>query len=382
MRHWTRYARARVDSALVAPVIAPGTPQHRVEFVLADFMKYLIDGDTCKASADTIVGYVTGVVQGHFDAGVDIVLDTHCWKRTTDGARNHGAAHHQPKPKKVRMPIGADIVKRLQTQLDSHNESPWLRAAASFAYNGFLRKCEFLPYSVRTFDPKHDPTVSDIGFKINGVWVSAQDATWTQTMRLRRRSGRGRSAEMPTHMVYRCKHTKRGGAVANQRQYRNVPIYYQDDALGTVETAVADMWSYMCDRNEERARRGDGTMDPDAPLFVYANSDSPVGYTRFNATLKICLAAIGEQPRNFASHSFRHGAASDEIYRGATEEEVRRLGRWAMGSTALAVYVHRATHDVSERARRAHALIRAPEYLQDVLAALKFAAVGPDPRRT
>ena len=67
--HWRRFVA--LSSGGDAPlVIGRCVDQLGVEFVLAEFLHYLVmgGGGHCRACIATCIGYVGGVVQGHFFA--------------------------------------------------------------------------------------------------------------------------------------------------------------------------------------------------------------------------------------------------------------------------------------------------------------------------
>ena len=364
-------------------MLARVATQSTVEAVLSEYMKFLLDGGggRCTAGIETIIGHVGGVVQGHFDRGVDISLeDSYSWQRTKAGARRwavvNPAPHRRSTPRLPRMPLLPANIDEIRVASVGTQEESWLGPACSFAFAGFLRKCEFLPFAAARFDPGHDPTVSDVAFQVGGEWVRGHEAGILHSRVAR--SGRVvATAAVPTRMIYRAKHTKRPSSAASHAKYRNVGIEIIDDGAAHQITAVADMWAYLSARNASST----GQLSADSPLFVKTGTTEPVSYTSFNGILKRAIAAAGHDPAAYSSHSLRHGAASHAIYCGLAAAIVRRLGRWVLDSKALDVYIHNASHDARARANIVARAAPDLEFMQQTLVDIGFEAVLADPRR-
>jgi hypothetical protein len=76
---------------------------------------------------------------------------------------------------------------------------------------------------------------------------------------------------------------------------------------------------------------------------------------------------------------FRSGRASWCIATGQSVELIKRLGRWAMNSTALDHYVHNTINDAAESARRGGITTVAPAYTAGVVRRAGIAPVGGRP---
>lgn len=66
-----------------------------------------------------------------------------------------------------------------------------------------------------------------------------------------------------------------------------------------------------------------GTCSP-STQFLCHQDGSPLTRFQFTSLFKKCLLAAGENPSSYGTHSFRIGAATEEVWAG----EVMRLGRW------------------------------------------------------
>lgn len=86
---------------------------------------------------------------------------------------------------------------------------------------------------------------------------------------------------------------------------------------GSAICAVDSMKQYLSKRKP-----------PFGPLFVYKNG-KPLTKVSFTAELRRLLANIGLKPNEFASHSFRRGAATAAAAAGMPPWLIQTLGRWS-----------------------------------------------------
>lgn len=66
---------------------------------------------------------------------------------------------------------------------------------------------------------------------------------------------------------------------------------------------------------------------PGSQFFVHQDG-FPLTRFQFASVFKKCLAAVGENPAEYGTHSFRIGAATEAVRAGLPEGEVMRIGRW------------------------------------------------------
>ena len=80
-----------------------------------------------------------------------------------------------------------------------------------------------------------------------------------------------------------------------------------------------------------------------SPLFVvnHFGSLQPLLAAHFNRFLKSCVAAVGLNPSNFSSRSFRQGGATFAFNCGAPTEFIKTQGDWR--SDAYLVYLKLST---------------------------------------
>lgn len=73
-----------------------------------------------------------------------------------------------------------------------------------------------------------------------------------------------------------------------------------------------------------------------APLFAWS-SGSSVKSQEVGKALGLCLKASGLDPASFSTHGFRLGSATEAAKKGASDAEIRMLGRWS--SSAFLTYI-------------------------------------------
>jgi hypothetical protein len=81
-----------------------------------------------------------------------------------------------------------------------------------------------------------------------------------------------------------------------------------------------------------------------SPLFLWPDR-SPVRIAEVTKTLKSCLLHIHEDPGRFSSHSFRLGGVTEAAVQGASDAQLRLLGRWR--SSAFLSYIRPQTFSFS-----------------------------------
>ncbi|XP_073476856.1 uncharacterized protein [Aquarana catesbeiana] len=67
--------------------------------------------------------------------------------------------------------------------------------------------------------------------------------------------------------------------------------------------------------------------DCQGPLLIHANGDM-LSRFQFIAVFRKCLLGLGLEEREFSSHSFRIGAATEAARLGMEVETIKRIGRW------------------------------------------------------
>ncbi len=72
------------------------------------------------------------------------------------------------------------------------------------------------------------------------------------------------------------------------------------------------------------------------PLFVKGNHQ-PVKSSDISQALSSCLASLGLDPTHYGTHSFRIGGATEAAQKGASDAQLRLIGRWK--SNAFLSYV-------------------------------------------
>ena len=82
----------------------------------------------------------------------------------------------------------------------------------------------------------------------------------------------------------------------------------------------------------------------EGPLFAFPPAKA-ISRSAFNTNLRRAIIFCGLDPSRFKSHSFRIGACTEYVAAGASDSQIRQLGRWK--SDAFKKYI-RATYQVSQ----------------------------------
>ena len=94
-------------------------------------------------------------------------------------------------------------------------------------------------------------------------------------------------------------------------------------------------------------------LDPRAPFFIRKNG-APYTTSRATTTLRLLLAANGDDPLQFSLHGLRHGGATALIAEGAAGCEVMSLGGWK-SPQMLSTYAGRLSN--ARRSDLQHAML-------------------------
>ena len=87
------------------------------------------------------------------------------------------------------------------------------------------------------------------------------------------------------------------------------------------------------------------------PLFRDARTGDALSYRLLLAITKQLMAAIGEDPAQFGTHSYRIGGATALFAAGANETVIRTMGRWS--SDLHRLYVRACFEQCQDWTRRA-----------------------------
>jgi integrase len=88
-----------------------------------------------------------------------------------------------------------------------------------------------------------------------------------------------------------------------------------------------------------------------APLFEGLDG-KPLHYKTFVAGIRSSLEAAGINPKGFAGHSFRRGAASEAAAAGFSDYEIQLLGRWR--SDAYKLYIENPISRILHLSKQLH----------------------------
>lgn len=63
-------------------------------------------------------------------------------------------------------------------------------------------------------------------------------------------------------------------------------------------------------------------------VFLSHEDGSSVTRFQFSRLFRRCLLLVGEHPKEYGTHSFRIGAATEASRAGMSDAEIQRIGRW------------------------------------------------------
>lgn len=199
-----------------------------------------------------------------------------------------------PGPRELqRLPITPYILRQIRTLWAPRAADPdtiLLWAACTTAFFGFFRLGEILVPSDSSFDPTVHLSLADIAID---------------------------RRENPSMVQIHLKVSK----TDQERKGISVFIGKTGDDL----CPVAAMASYLAIRGNAQG-----------PVFQYANA-RPLTKARFTDQIREALSTIGYDPKSYAGHSFRIGAASTAAERGIEDSAIKALGRWK--SDAFQAYI-------------------------------------------
>ena len=205
-----------------------------------------------------------------------------------------GSKKEQAKcPQATRLPITPAILLRLRKVWEKHS-SKWdgvmLWAACCLGFFGFLRSGELVSPAEGEFDPGQHLSFAD---------VSVDDRS------------------NPSLLSVRIKQSKTD-------PFRQGTTVYLGKT-GTSLCPVAAVLAFM-------AMRGPG----EGPLFRFQDR-RPLTRQRLVLALRQALAEAGLEPKDYAGHSFRIGAATTAAACGLPIATIKTLGRWR--SEAYQLYI-------------------------------------------
>ena len=247
------------------------------ELVLCYFVTFLSQS----VQFDTIKCYLAAVRDLHIRNGFS--LDIEKFQQLQYTLR--GIKRYLGHGKRVRHPISISHLELFHKILSPHlaldidNAMIW--ASFCLAFFGFMRISEFTCNG--SFSSNIHLTVSDVVFQP--------------------------SFDQPTHMQVFLKSSKTD-------QFRE-GITLTIGKSGSVICAVDSMKQYLSRRKP-----------PTGPLFVYKNGQY-LTKVSFTAELRRLLTSIGLTPNEFASHSFRRGAATAAAAARMPPWLIQTLGRWS-----------------------------------------------------
>ena len=251
------------------------------ELLLCSFAAYLADQGL---SPQTIKTYLAAVRSVQISLGLPDPRDQSSLpilKRVQAGISR--CRLYRKQPTKVRLPLTAEVLLRIQQApaLVSHSNRPVIWAVAAVAFFGFFRLGELLPAARASFHEETDLSWGDV----------AVDGHETPQM-------------VKVHLKKsKCDQFGKG-----------VDIY-----LGRTDTVLCPVKALLTYIEWRGSQPG--------PFFL---DSSKAGVTKpwFITQLRTILEGIGLPHQDYASHSFRIGAATTAALVGLDDSSIQLLGRW------------------------------------------------------
>ena len=164
----------------------------------------------------------------------------------------------------------------------------------------------------------------------------------------------------PLLMKHYRRHPDRQLAIVSLKKRKN-------DQLGTrcdIVVGEVDHWLCACKAMDAwlEARRSAGeVITGDSLLFPVRAADGsfgPLGHAVMTHQLRVDLARAGYPAADYASHSFRIGAATTMALNGVPEYWIDDLGGWTRGKGGYKAYVHLNLAPQDERAKMSRFLTK------------------------
>ena len=197
-------------------------------------------------------------------------------------------------PAKVRRGVAAQSLRRaMDIMLDPSNpRDANIRAALASAFQGLMRSYEYC----------------DTGKGPRGTKAVLSRIPSRKDLKVL-------TAERLVFMMCPCKNMKHLSG-------KTVPLVIGGG--GTYIDAVAEM------RNLMRVDPTPTGLDPGSvPLFRDPATNAPIQADALRRLIKNLMAAVGEDPSQFGTHSLRIGGATALFAQGATPMVIRTMGRWS-----------------------------------------------------
>ena len=252
-------------------------------------------------SPGTVLNYVSGVKTMHVICGLDIeMFDDYLIKMMIRGIKVTKC--HVPKKASRVTP---SMLLKFREVLDLTQPSDcsfW--ALFVLAFYLLARKSNLVPDSVCKFDVTKQLTRGDVVVLNDSLLVTLK---WSKTNQVGRKE------------VF--------------------PLLRNDDSLLCPVRAYTQMLRWF---------PGEG----DSPVFLarrYGVVNS-ITYRQYQEKIKACVSAIGLDPAEYSSHSFRRGGATYAFQSGVTAELIKKLGDWR--SDAYLEYIDCPLDDRWEAGRR------------------------------
>jgi len=240
----------------------------------------------------TVKAYLTAVRSLHTDCDIPFTAcDSPIVNRLIRGIKAYHGEHDRQPVQPIILPILVSLLAQLKPGVSPGHTV--IYAACCLAYSGLLRCGEFT-----TGKGSHNPSLK----------LSRQHVQFLP------------SFKNPTHILLTLPASKTDPF----RKGITITIAAVPSRPTCPVSALKALFLELPDRA------------PTAPLFEEVDG-KPLSYKFFVNSIRTALELAGLNPKNYAGHSFRRGAASSAAAAGYSDYEIQLLGRWR--SDAYKLYI-------------------------------------------
>lgn len=308
MNHWIRFNHFGFNQNEIRaldPAITPLATKMKEEWHCLKFCEWLCS--QIGVSSETAFDYMSRVNAWHTRTcgiGLAAGMDMKRIKQLIKGLARSEVAKEKPKRIGVRPQLLAEALDIcLGKRGEAGPEAQNYRAAAVVAFAALLRGCEACLQDGKTWSPLTNVTRADVRNRVSGA----------KTVGIR--------------PAKKC-----DAASLKLGVKHHVPL-----AAGVLLDPCAELDALA-------------KVDPvpsiekeNTPLFRIPSSGAAIRVSQLRKLVKMLMKTMGRDPAQFGAHSLRIGGATALFAQGASDLDIKSLGRWS--SDCFEIYVRTCEHD-------------------------------------
>ena len=314
VKWWIRFCLARGEDPLqVAPPDAPDAAKLADEMRLMKFEMWLVEGKQPGVEVDTAAGYgstVQGFLARHFGTKLGAGRPLERLKQMLRGL--HRMRGGKP-ARRVRLALTPDKLAHAFLFLDASDPlQANVRAALAVMLQGLLRGGEAGVSDKRAGDwaPHTHVTRGDVTFEAAIMRIIFAPLKKETTL----------GAKTASLLI--------GAPEAHARPF--IDATWEVQNMFVVDSVPENAWG-------------------DTPMFRDPATGKALTVGQLNRWVQHLMGEIGEQPSEYGSHSLRIGGATALFAQGASELDIRLMGRW--DSEIYRIYVRANARRAAQLAR-------------------------------